>query len=200
MSVFNSYLLHRRIIGIIGIVLPIVLLIGASIQNSISAYYFTPMRDILVSCLIIVGAFLLIYACYSKIDNIVSSIAGGAAIITALFPTDSIGVYEYSFIGLSGKTSSLMHIIFSAIFFICLIIMSGFLFTKSIGPVTSKKKIRNIIYIICGSVMLVFLILLGIMNAFGLAWVNFTFIAESIMLLAFGVSWFIKGETLLKDK
>jgi hypothetical protein len=48
-----SYLAMRRMIGILGVALPIVLVIGGFIQDeiaiqpSISGYYYTNMRDIL---------------------------------------------------------------------------------------------------------------------------------------------------------
>ena len=62
-----SYLTLRQMIGWIGLLMPFVVRIGASAlegiysNGSISAYYYTGMRDVFVSTLVLVGALL---ACY----------------------------------------------------------------------------------------------------------------------------------------
>ena len=66
-SLVFSYLEHRKTIGILGIALPFVLLLGALIiyqtglQTSISSYYYTGMRDVLVGTLVAYGIFLFSY-------------------------------------------------------------------------------------------------------------------------------------------
>lgn len=59
-----TYWRLRRTVGWIGILLPVVLLLGNKIfedkvQNSVSAYYYTGMRDVFVGALCVVGVFLL---------------------------------------------------------------------------------------------------------------------------------------------
>jgi hypothetical protein len=195
-----SYLAQRRLIGILGIALSIVLLIGAGIQKSVSQYYFTNMRDIFVAVLLITGVFLITYKGYSLIDSIVSMIAGIGMIITGLFPTSTDGVLVYSFLQLTEKTSFTIHAISSALLFISLAYMSCFVFTKGNIIRTDNKKKRNIVYIITGSIMFLFLIILGFVNGLSLGWEPFVFIGEAVMLMSFGISWLVKGETLLKDK
>lgn len=195
-----SYLAQRRLIGILGIALSIILLLGAGLQKTVSQYYFTNMRDIFVSVLIVTGVFLMTYKGYSLIDNIVSMIAGIGMIFTGLFPTSTEGVYIYSFLQLQAKTSFTLHAIFSALLFVALAYMSCFLFTKSNSSIkTDNKKKRNLVYITMGSIMFVFLVILAFVNVLHLNWGPFYFIAEAIMLICFGVSWLVKGETLLKD-
>ena len=67
-----------------------------------------------------------------------------------------------------------------------------------------RKKIRNRVYVTCGLVILACIALIGLYSAL---WRNTAVSAikpvlclETLMIWAFGVSWFIKGETLGKDK
>jgi hypothetical protein len=69
---------------------------------------------------------------------------------------------------------------------------------------TTHKKQRNVVFIICGIVMFAALIALLIMRLI-LGGPTFNskpivFILESVMLAAFGVSWLVKGETMWRDK
>jgi hypothetical protein len=87
-----SYLSLRRIVGAIGILLPFVLRLGIiafshPIPYSISSYYYSPMRNILVASLCALGVFLIAYKGYDGLDTGITNVAGGAAIGVALFPT-----------------------------------------------------------------------------------------------------------------
>ncbi len=66
-----SYRAIRKAIGIIGLLLPIALIEGKmyyfhdpGIQGSISSYYYTGMRDVLVGSLWAIGVFLFSYRGY----------------------------------------------------------------------------------------------------------------------------------------
>ncbi len=82
---------------------------------------------------------------------------------------------------------------------------SLFLFTKSQGVPTPQKRIRNGIYRTCGVAILVCLVLIGFYYlgaqrppSAASVWQP-VFWLESVALWAFGISWFIKGETLFAD-
>jgi hypothetical protein len=82
---------------------------------------------------------------------------------------------------------------------------SIFLFTKhGPGPITKEKRHRNVIYRLCGIVMLFSMLCTTIYTSFfqrTFLWkIHPVLILESIALLAFGVSWLVKGHTLYKDK
>jgi len=68
-----SYLAMRRLIGILGIALPIIVVAGGfiqdgtAIQGSISGYYYTNMHDFFIGILCGVTLFLLSYKGYKKL-------------------------------------------------------------------------------------------------------------------------------------
>jgi len=87
-----SYLGLRRIVGAIAILLPFVLRIGIipfshNVPYSVSGYYYSPMRNILVASLCVLGVFLIGYKGYDSLDSSITNVAGGAAIGVAFFPT-----------------------------------------------------------------------------------------------------------------
>jgi small-conductance mechanosensitive channel len=212
-SIIISYLTLRKLIGILGILLPFICVLGGflfsdfPIRSSISSYYHTNMRDFFVGLLVGVSLFLLTYKGYERIDNIVTGIIGFAGLNVAIFPclntiapTEPVGIFQ-----ISPVLSNNIHLISAFTFFFLLAINSIFIFTltksKSI-PKTRNKKIRNYIYIGCGVVILLSLLILFIRALVGAEVENSKtlLVFETIMLLAFGISWLVKGETLFKDK
>lgn len=195
-----SYLALRKAVGWIGILLPFVLMFGDFLvfkgsfpQPSISLYYHTPMRDLLVGGLCAVALFLFFYSGYNKWDNYTGNFAGLFAIVVAWFPASQPG---------TGGIINAIHFTAAALFFITLACFSLFLFTRRDENPTPEKLKRNIIYIICGIVMLacmmLMLIYFIITGHSGTSSVIFW--AETIALIAFGVSWLTKGGSLIPDK
>lgn len=200
-----SYLGLRKSIGVIGIALPFVLAIGAlalfgdDLRSSISSYYYTGMRGVFVGSMCAVGVFLLSYN-FGRLDSWLGNVAGVCAIGLALFPTAPDGDPTGW-----ARTAGVLHLVFAAIFFLVLAVFSLFLFTRT-GPdenPTERKKTRNLVYLICGYAILVCVVLAALAGLFLGAGVKAElrplFWLESIAVLAFGVSWLVKGETLLRD-
>ena len=87
-SLVLSYLTLRKAVGIIGFALPFVLAIaGPGIQGSISCYYYTDMRNVLVGSLCAIGVFLMSTRGYDLRDEIAGRLACVFAIGVAFFPT-----------------------------------------------------------------------------------------------------------------
>jgi len=90
-----SYLNLRLFIGIFGVALPFILRIGSAVfppdPYSVSAYYYSAMRNPLVASLCVLGAVLLTYRGYDPLDSWITNICGGSAIGVALFPTSNPG-------------------------------------------------------------------------------------------------------------
>ncbi len=88
-----SYLFLRQTVGWIGTLLPIVLLVGSAISStaprpdSMSGYYYTDMRNVLVGALCALGVFLVAYDGYDSVDRWITNIAGFGVIGVAFCPT-----------------------------------------------------------------------------------------------------------------
>jgi preprotein translocase subunit SecG len=163
------------------------------IQESISHYYHTNMRNVFVGAICAVALFMFFYSGYDKWDDWAGNMAGIFSIGIALFPTTKVGPSDFI-----GK----IHFVCAALFFVTLIVFSLFLFTKKGSNPTLQKLTRNKIYIICGIIMIFCLIAIVIYYNFfydGSVDFSFVFWAETIALIAFGVSWLTKGTTLYPD-
>jgi hypothetical protein len=211
-SLIVSYLTLRRLIGILGMLLPLACLLGGSlfrnkpVMDSISAYYYSNMRDVLTGLLVGISLFLITYKGYEFRDRLTAIISGIAGLGIAIFPCES-RVEQSSAVGMFQLTHPLagdLHYGSSALFFILLGIISYFFFTRGDKENWTKSKgIRNIIYRVCGVVIFVSILVLALLNIIlgdkllATAW---QLVFETIMLLAFGISWIVKGESLFADK
>lgn len=196
-----SYLALRKAVGWIGILLPFVLALGVIIDSgksdlipSISHYYYSVMGDVFVGAICAVALFMFFYCGYDKRDDRAGNIAGFFAIGLALFPTTQFHPTE-----LIGY----IHFACAAIFFLTLSYYSLFLFTLTVEGEKPKgrKLARNRIYITCGVIMIACLIAIAIYSFVtdDTTKTRFIFWAESIALVAFGISWLTKGETIFQD-
>jgi uncharacterized protein DUF998 len=205
-----SYITLRRAVGWIGTLLPVVLITGnqllfsgqlantrigtrpsRTLTLSLSDYYYTHMRNLLVGALIVLGVFMLCYAGYDGWDRWITNGAGLFLIGIAFFPTAP---------GVAGD----IHVVVSALAFILLSVMA-FRFTKTSpgSQPTGRKLARNRVYLICAVVMLSAQAVLGLLHVAFSSFANTTpvdFVFESLAVMAFGVSWLVKGQALLTDQ
>ena len=208
-----SYLTLRWVMGILAVSLPIVLIIWGfyihgwwKLEDSISAYYYLRTRDVLVGVLFAIAWFLITYRGYDRAekvtlrtlwrnplsDNWAGYLAGGFALGVAFFPVNG------------GPLELVVHHVSAAGLFLLLAYFCLVLFTKK-GPDPSPEKLRrNRVYRICGWIILACIVLMAVYSWFlPEDWaeeIKPVFWLESIALWAFGISWFIKGETLWKDE
>ena len=112
------------------------------------------------------GILLINYKGYEKIDDITATIAGIFGILICLFPMTYLAdpSVKTGILHLPSNISNIFHCVSAFGFFGTLAFMSFFLFTKSKGEMTKQKKIKNIIYRICG---------IGMIGAFLLMLLNF---------------------------
>ena len=206
MDTNKMYYRIRNIAGFLGMILPWIALFSSYIRPhpsatwfySISAtYYQSPaLAGILTAASIV----LMCYDGYDIIDNIVTTASGVFGICIVLFPckvdwlSGNVGFFQ-----LPMEISNIIHCGSAFGFFGLLSVNSLFLFTKGDDSPTPQKKIRNIVYRVCGIGMIVDTVaFIVVMNITGKGWVMM--IGEIILLTLFGISWLTKGGVFFKDK
>jgi hypothetical protein len=130
------------------------------------------------------------YKGYDKVDDIINTCAGVAGLGICLFPCYVSGVGQYvGTFWINIETSDIVHCACAAVFFGLLSVNSLFRFTKSSGEMTKNKKIRNVIYRVCG---------VGMLGSFSLfLFPNFpskVWLLEAIALFFFGISFLTKAD------
>lgn len=220
----ESYLNLRLCIGVLGLALALILRIGSAIfppdPYSVSAYYYSAMRNILVVSLCVLGAFLLTYKGYDKLDSRITNVCGAAAIGVALFPTSNpgfkptwVGHVHPVLAGIALAGQALMALQFT---------QSGrrdetarwlddvkrmlraliFRYAPRVHDEHGKKLTRNRIYSACFWLIIIGVVLALAQNFWSgsaKAETQWLFWFESLSIASFGVAWLVKGETLFKD-
>lgn len=222
-----SYLTLRNLIGICGMLLPLVLIVfttrsgtDARIEPSLSDYYYTSSGEIFVVVLSTLAVFLFTYRGYRG-DKFWTFLAGICAMGVAFFPTAS-ACHRIAFSVHTPRCTvprffDLIeyHFLFAASFFISVAILSLVYFTKTSTHLTSEATLkadgtktqkgkRNVVYKVCGWTIIGCIVLLGIYfrSPALREWLGgfpTIFVLETIAVEAFGFSWLTKGETLWPD-
>jgi hypothetical protein len=205
-SLLIPYLTLRRAIGAVGISLPFALafgklfLQGPGLEDTVSGYYYTVMRDVFVGSLCAIGVFLLSYRGYDARDSAAANVAFVSAVGVALFPTAS-GPAPPPHEALISK----VHHGFAACLFLTLAYFSLVLFRKTNDPLgpRGRKRMRNAVYAVSGWTILACMALIVVAfqlpPASPLLALDPVFWLESAAIIAFGFSWITKGEAILKD-
>lgn len=200
-----SYLWIRRAVGALGLALPIILglgswiLFGVEIQENMSSYYHTPMRDVFVGVICSIGLFLFCYVGSTQFENWTGNLGCVPAVGVAWFPIDA-GVDPLNQSSFTGN----LHTLFGGMFFLTLALFSIYHFPHNEPEDDSDDWdwSRNAIFRMSGSVLLlsvaamgVFLFLLDQETRRILSNWNFIFWGEWIAVWAFAIAWLVKGRT-----
>ena len=201
-----SYLTLRKFIGLIGILLPFALVIinmllvrKVIMQGSMSGYYYTDVRGVLVGSLCAIGVFLFAYRGYGGWDDALTDAAGLFAIGVALFPTAPANPSP------EARNIGYVHLTCAGLLFAVLAVIALWQFTKTEPGTerTAQKRKRDLVYRICGIVIAVCLVLVPIESlVIGAPIQRFKplFCLEAVAVVAFGIAWLVKGEAVLKDQ
>lgn len=197
----TAYSYLQQVVGVIALTLPFVLilgnrLLGGELEGSISAYYYTHMGGYFVGSLFALGVFFISYQHRPlpnyEWDNRFANLASLTAVGVALFPIAS----NPGNASAGSKTLAVVHLAFATTLFTLLGIFALVFFTKTNDPnlMTQRKRRRNLVYRVCGSTIFAAIALVIVTEIVRPPrhWHAFLFL-ETTMVVAFGVSWLIKG-------
>ena len=188
-----DYRAIRLLMGIIAFSIPFAVSIVSSVKlTSISASYHTEAQDVFVGSLFVVGSFLFAYNGHRLRESVASKLASGAAILVALFPTSCDGC--------DSSLVSNIHLIAAATLFLILAYFCFIPFRRSTRGVKGKKGRRSIIYLICGSVMILCMLVLAYakltLTLEEMDALRVMYYAEAVALVAFGIAWIVSGKKI----
>jgi len=191
-----SYRNLRAIIGYVGLTLPVVLLLAGAIdghlESSISTYYYTKVGNVFTGALCVIGVFLVAYRLTSwAIDNVATSLAGIAALGVAFFHAAPKNAT------LDQLRLANVHLTCAAALFILLGAISLLIFPKDMSDDEKRKqKWRVPCYRGFGVAIWLSVILMPTLNALAGSFYDDNhvfFILETVCVMAFAVSFILKG-------
>lgn len=159
---------------------------------SISATYFANSNMCMIGALCLCAFFLFTYQGYDLGDKVFTSIAAVAALLIVACPCSASGTGEHlGLLALPSGISNSIHNVSAAVLFVSFALMILTQFTKG------GHKRRNIIYYVCGIIMLAAMLVLVLGMFFDFA-PYMVMICETVMLEAFAVAWIIKSGVIAK--
>ncbi|MFC5664571.1 DUF998 domain-containing protein [Kitasatospora misakiensis] len=190
-------------VGVLGILLPIVLPVGNSLTSarvallsSMSASYYTHMRNVFVGGLCAIGVFLICYR-HDRREDRLSSVAGVLAIGVALFPTEppSSLVPHPSTVQ---TTIGMLHLacavgLFGVLAYFCLRLFAD---SQAAG---GRRPAQDWVYLVCGWVIVAGVLTVVVAGVLHLArdWpLTLPYLGEAVAVLAFGAAWLVKSEAV----
>jgi len=201
--ILSTYLDIRIGIAIIGIVFPFLLWIGGriyaglSLQGSMSAYYYTPMRDWFVGLLFATGTFLILYKGFSIAEDWALNVGGALAVGVAIFPMPLE----------QGKEWITLHGFCAIGLFLCMAFVALFCAgdtldlikdTKIPSPEKVIARLKRL-YQGLGIAMILAIAAAYLLNT-ALNTGRSTFWVEAAGILFFGAYWLVKSEELRRTQ
>jgi len=204
----RSYLAMRTLVGVIGVLLPVALVLidwlgfdEGAVRSSMSAYYYSGMREMFVGAMAATSVFLVTYKIAEwSWDNLLSVTAGLAAALVAVFPTGIPAGADIPLTplqdGLGESTVRTVHYVAASVFIASLGVMCALFGRREGGrPPRATKQDGTFwqwFHWSCAMVIglaVVFIVVTGIADAP----TDHLFWGEAIATFAFGASWFAKG-------
>jgi hypothetical protein len=205
----RAFLIMRVLVGLLAIALPFALVLIDGIwfdgsrfpRTSLSAYYYSGVRELFVGALSATGVFLIAYKVAEvNLDNTLSVLAGVAVLGVAMFPTDrsSDAIALTPLQDRLGETAvATVHYVSAATFISALAIISYF-FGRREGAreaVAGKRSPRfwRAFHWSCAGVIAAALLFILVTQVLGTGPAESLLIGEAVSVWAFGASWLWKG-------
>jgi hypothetical protein len=223
----RSYRAIRLVVGFLGIALPLIFIFveafllkgGVHVRGSLSAYYHSPLQDVFVGGLCVIGMLLATYMAgeWKGLDFWASLIAGFAVLGVVFFPTTRSGLPAgapacgsipqppgCSFVEqqLGEHTTAVIHGACAVVFIVFLAVMSSLFAVSEVRPKRDrsaaqgalKSRVRFGIYSACALII----VIAGIWAFVGVGVWQLTplYIGEVASVWAFGISWLLAGFSL----
>lgn len=200
----RSFIVQRRGMALLGAAFPLAFLASSFLfhrtefQTSISAYYWTldPERNVFVGALCAIGAFLLLYKGYTRLEDRVLDVAGVAAVGIAFFPVDRSGDCASS--GISA------HGLFAVLFFGCVVFVGMSMSLTSLQDAADPDRRRRfswayrlVLGVMSGCVA--FAVLSRLLPRAAAQWLceaSAIFWLEAFAVWAFSLFWYIRTREL----
>ena len=193
----GTYTTLRLGVAVIGIALPLLLWIGGLIvldvplRDSMSAYYHTGMRNVLVGLLFATGACLYLYKGFSDQENVALNCAGIFAVCVAMFPP-----------GLPGGPTRLLtaHSAAGALFFLAVAYVCLFRAPDTLTLMRDAERARSYrrAYRLIGTGMVLSPVIAWVLTQFlrGGDGNPYTFFIELAGTWIFGAYWLVKSREI----
>lgn len=165
-------------------------LLGEKWWHSISATYYSNSQVWMIGSLVLSSFFFATYKGYDAGDRILTLISSVSSLGIVIFPCWNTVYEKCGLFMLPTPVSSKVHNISAATLFISFAVMILTQFTKG------NDKKRNIVYYICGSIIVLFMISQVVTSNLGIRWM--TVVNEFFMLEAFAVAWIVKSKATFK--
>ncbi len=204
----RSYSILRVAVGALGVALPFVLVLCDGLwfhedpfpRNSLSAYYYSGMRDALVGTICAIGVFLWAYKVSERsFENTLSVVAGVSAVGIALFPPSLPETGKLSPIQerLGETVCAQAHFLAAAAFLVALAVLCVFFGVREgrrkSQPGKRPPRFWRIFHWTCAALIAAALLSMGLTQLFDRGPRTTLLYGEGLALVAFGASWFWKG-------
>lgn len=206
----QTYVSLRLGMAILAFSLPVLLVLwsvfsgetfnGEKLLPSISAYYFTPMRDVFVGTLVAVGACLYLYKGFSDRENKALNCAGIFAVAVAFIPTciPELGMMTEETCNQGARNvMKWLHRISAFLFFLPVAYVCTFRGKDTVELIKDEKVRKKYIrlYRIIGPLMIVLPVLSAIDSLIRDSG-SLVFFVETAAIWAFAIFWITKVREL----
>ncbi len=204
-----SYLEIRRVVGILGMILPVALILVGNwfyqipFQSNISNYYHTSQRDVFVGIITAIGVVLFCYRGQDQLEQCAAYLASVSALGIALLPVDS------NVEPLEQQTwHGWLHVLCGSVFFVTLSAFALYFFPRRPAgqSMTRRRRQRHASYYSCGIalsffnfLMVIFIIMPDSSLKDWLSKSSLFLWLECGAIWSFSLSWLVKGQALFAD-